>query len=94
MSPCLLCVEKSCHNCPCATVDFVDNVPQETNLIQSAMQHPADCNKFIRRLLSELSQIEWDSDHTKQNWRGFPAGQLDKIELTVWALAHRQKEIL
>lgn len=81
MSPCLLCAEKSCHNCPCAIVDFVDNVPQETNLMESAKQNKDDCAVFIKRLASELKQIEWDNEpvnHTKQNWRGFPAGQLDK----------------
>lgn len=92
MSPCLMCIEKTCHGCPCAVVDFVDGVPQDTNLIQSAMQDPTDCNRFIQRLSSELSQIEWDSDHTKQNWRGFPAGQLDKIEFAILVLAHRQQE--
>lgn len=47
MSPCLLCAEKNCHNCPCAICEVVNGKLQDNFVMQTAMKNKADCKKFM-----------------------------------------------
>lgn len=57
MSPCLMCAEKNCHNCPCAICEVVNGKLQDNFVMQTAMKNKADCKKFMVRLSVELQQI-------------------------------------
>ena len=57
MSPCLMCAEKNCHNCPCAICEVVNGKLQDNFVMQTAMKNKADCKKFMARLSVELQQI-------------------------------------
>lgn len=57
MSPCLMCAEKNCHNCPCAICEVVNGKLQDNLVMQTAMKNKADCKGFMVRLSVELEQI-------------------------------------
>lgn len=91
MSPCLMCAEKDCCNCPCAICEIVDGKLYDNLVMQTAMKNKADCKKFMVRLSVELQQIgkmESRSWTDKNNWRGFPAGWFKHDDLVSWLLCH------
>ena len=91
MSPCLMCVEKNCRNCPCAICEVVDGKLQDTLVMQTVMRNKADCKKFMVRLSVELQQIGQMKSRSwtdKNNWRGFPAGWFKHDNLVSWLLCH------
>lgn len=91
MSPCLLCVEKTCGGCPCAICEEVKNDLQVTNTMKAAKLNRQDCKQFMARLSRELEEIrqikdpKWTDRH---NWRGFPADWFDHDNLLLWLIAH------
>lgn len=91
MSPCLLCVEKTCSGCPCAICEEVKSNLQVTNTMKAAMLNRQDCKQFMTRLSMELEEIRRIEDPKwtdKHNWRGFPAGWFDHDSLLLWLIAH------
>lgn len=91
MSPCLMCAEKNCHNCPCAICEVVNGKLQDNFVMQIAMKNKADCKKFMVRLSVELQQIGQMKSRSwtdKNNWRGFPAGWFKHDDLVSWLLCH------
>ena len=60
MSPCLMCAEKNCHNCPCAICEVVNGKLQDNFIMQTAMKNKADCKKFMVRLsVAGSSMMIW-----------------------------------
>lgn len=76
MSPCFMCIEKSCHDCPCAIADTIDGVLQETNLIKVARLNINDYRAFAIRLRVELDEAK---NRKIQNWRGFSMRRPDEM---------------
>lgn len=95
MSPCLMCIEKSCNGCPCAVAEIIDNEQHDSNLMKTALLNPKDCNAFLMRLSLEVKDLEWKDNGVwkvlAQNWRGFPAYSLSEATLTLWINNHYQK---
>ena len=96
MSPCFMCAEKSCKDCPCAVVEIVDNEQHDTNMMKTAMSNAKDCNVFLKRLVSEANEIEWSDNGwwkvMTKKWRGFPAYFLSEAAFVLWVNNHYQKE--
>lgn len=97
MSPCLLCVEKTCHECSCAICENVGGDLQDTNMMKAAMLNQLDYEQFVTRLLRELKEIEKEEGSRwidKHSWRGISAGLFDYSHLLSWVISRYKKETL